>query len=49
MVSCQVSGKKTLAAKMVDSLFNAMRERFIEDHRIEIRGFGVFQSKATLG
>ena len=47
MVSCQVSGKKTLAAKMVDSLFNAMRERFIEDHRIEIRGFGVFQSKAT--
>ena len=24
-----------------------MRERLIEDHRIEIRGFGVFQVKAT--
>ena len=47
MVGCQVSCKKNLAAKIVDSLFNTMRERLIEDHRIEIRGFGVFQVKAT--
>ena len=45
MVSCQVSCKNNLAAKIVDSLFNTMRERLIEDHRIEIRGFGVFQGK----
>ena len=47
MVGCQVSCKKNLAAKIVDSLFKTMRERLIEDHRIEIRGFGVFQVKAT--
>ena len=47
MVGCQVSCKKNLATKIVDSLFNTMRERLIEDHRIEIRGFGVFQVKAT--
>ena len=47
MVGCQVSCKKNLAAKIVDSLFNTMHEQLIEDHRIEILGFGVFRGKAT--
>ena len=39
--------KKNLAAKMVDSLFVAMRDSLIQGNRIEIRGFGVFQVKDT--
>ena len=39
--------KKSLAAKMVDSIFTAMRESLIDGDRIEIRGFGVFQVKDT--
>lgn len=39
--------KKSLASKMVDSIFNAMRESLINGDRIEIRGFGVFQVKGT--
>ena len=39
--------KKSLASKMVDSVFNAMRKSLISGDRIEIRGFGVFQVKDT--
>lgn len=39
--------KKSLAAKMVDSVFNSMRNSLIKGDRIEIRGFGVFQVKDT--
>ena len=39
--------KKSLASKMVDSIFKAMRENLIDGNRIEIRGFGVFQIKDT--
>ena len=39
--------KKSLASKMVDSIFKAMRESLINGDRIEIRGFGVFQVKDT--
>ena len=39
--------KKSLAAKMVESIFKAMRESLINGNRIEIRGFGVFQVKNT--
>ena len=41
------SCKKSLASRMVDSIFTAMRESLIEGNRIEIRGFGVFQVKNT--
>lgn len=47
LVSNHASCKKNLAAQMVDSLFNAMRDSLIEGNRIEIRGFGVFQVKDT--
>ena len=47
LVSQNTGCKKNLAAKMVDSLFVAMRDSLIEGHRIEIRGFGVFQVKDT--
>ena len=46
-VSESTGCKKNLAAKMVDSLFAAMRESLIKGNRIEIRGFGVFQVKET--
>ena len=46
-VSQDTSCKKNLASKMVDTVFEAMRESLIEGHRIEIRGFGVFQVKET--
>ena len=36
-----------LALNMVDSLFEAMRETLIEGNRIEVRGFGVLDVKAT--
>ena len=39
--------KKSLAAKMVDSVFTAMRKSLINGDRIEIRGFGVFEVKDT--
>ena len=39
--------KKSLASKMVDSIFTAMRNSLINGDRIEIRGFGVFQVKDT--
>ena len=39
--------KKSMASKMVDSIFKAMRENLISGNRIEIRGFGVFQVKDT--
>jgi nucleoid DNA-binding protein len=47
LVSDSTSCKKNLAAKMVDSLFVAMRDSLIDGNRIEIRGFGVFQVKNT--
>ena len=39
--------KKQTALAMADSLFNIMREQLIEGNRIEIRGFGVLDVKAT--
>jgi len=39
--------RKSLAAKMVNSIFIAMRDSIIRGDRIEIRGFGVFQVKNT--
>ena len=47
LVSRSTGCKKNLAAKMVDSLFVAMRDSLIHGNRIEIRGFGVFQVKDT--
>ena len=47
LVSQGTGCKKNLAAKMVDSLFVAMRGSLIQGNRIEIRGFGVFQVKDT--
>jgi integration host factor subunit beta len=38
---------KNLAVKMVDCIFSSMRDSLINDDRIEIRGFGVFQVKET--
>ena len=35
------------AAQIVDCLFAEMRETLIEGNRIEIRGFGVLETKAT--
>ncbi len=39
--------KQSLAAKMVDSVFAAMRESLMDGERIEIRGFGVFEVRNT--
>jgi nucleoid DNA-binding protein len=39
--------KKALAHQAIDSLFEEMREQLIEGNRIEIRGFGVLDVKAT--
>ena len=39
--------KKSLASRMVDSVFSTMRNSLINGDRIEIRGFGVFQVKDT--
>ena len=47
LVSDHADCKKKLAARMVDSLFTAMRDSLIEGNRIEIRGFGAFQVKDT--
>ena len=38
---------KLLALAMADSLFEIMRETLIEGNRIEVRGFGVLDTKAT--
>lgn len=46
-VSAQTGCKKGLAAAMVQSLFDAMKDSLINGNRIEIRGFGVFQVKNT--
>ena len=39
--------RKIMAMKMVDILFESMRETLSQGNRIEIRGFGVFQVKDT--
>lgn len=46
-VSEEIGESKTLSARMVDTLFRAMREALIEGNRIEVRGFGVFEVKNT--
>ena len=46
-VATSTGTKKTTVHEMVDSLFTAMREQLIEGNRIEIRGFGVLETKAT--
>ena len=46
-VSKETGCRKSLASKMVDSMFDAMRRSLINGDRIEIRGFGVFQVKDT--
>ena len=46
-VAKETGCRKSLASKMVDSVFRAMRESLISGDRIEIRGFGVFQVKNT--
>ena len=38
---------KLAAVKMVDSVFTAMREQLIEGSRIEVRGFGVLETRNT--
>ena len=35
------------ALQMADSLFNIMREQLIEGNRIEVRGFGVLETRDT--
>ena len=39
--------KSNLALEMVNSLFQVMREQLVEGNRIEIRGFGVLETKET--
>lgn len=46
-VADTIGCKNNLTLQMVDSLFDAMRETLIEGNRIEIRGFGVLEVKAT--
>jgi integration host factor subunit beta len=42
------TGISRLAAlNMADSLFTAMREQLIEGNRIEVRGFGVLETRDT--
>ena len=38
---------KLFALEMVDNLFTAMRETLIEGNRIEVRGFGVLETRDT--
>ena len=47
IVSEDTGCRKNLASQMVDTIFEAMRDSLIDGHRIEIRGFGVFQVKKT--
>ena len=42
-----VNCRNSLALKMVDSLFEVMRETLMDGNRIEIRGFGVLEVKDT--
>ena len=46
-VSKSTGIQRNMAHAMVDSLFTAMREQLIEGNRIEVRGFGVLDTKAT--
>ena len=46
-VAKTVGTQKNMAHAMVDSLFTEMREELIEGNRIEIRGFGVLETKDT--
>jgi nucleoid DNA-binding protein len=46
-VARETGARKSMASKMVDSIFQAMRESLSRGDRIEIRGFGVFQVKDT--
>jgi nucleoid DNA-binding protein len=46
-VSEDTGCRKDLASRMVDTVFEAMRDSLIDGRRIEIRGFGVFQVKDT--
>jgi nucleoid DNA-binding protein len=46
-VANETGCRKSLAFKVVDSIFAAMRRSLINGDRIEIRGFGVFQVKDT--
>ena len=39
--------KKIQAAQMVDRLFEGMRENLTKGNRIEVRGFGVLNTKTT--
>jgi integration host factor subunit beta len=46
-IAKETGSKKSLASKMVDIMFQRMRDSLISGDRIEIRGFGVFQVKDT--
>ena len=46
-VSQQTGCNRDLASKMVETVFETMRESLVDGRRIEIRGFGVFQVKDT--
>lgn len=46
-VATDTACRQALAAKMVDSIFGAMRESLMRGDRIEIRGFGVFEVRNT--
>ena len=46
-VAVSIGCTNNLTLQMVDSLFEAMRETLIRGDRIEIRGFGVLEVKAT--
>ena len=46
-VSEAVGSKNNFAHKAVDALFTAMREELVKGNRIEVRGFGVLEVRAT--
>ena len=46
-VAQATGAKKIIALKIVDSVFTAMRDELVEGNRIEIRGFGVLETKKT--
>ena len=46
-VSKATGTQRNMAHAMVDSLFEAMRETLIVGNRIEVRGFGVLETKNT--
>jgi len=47
IVAASSGSHKYLAAEIVDGLFTTMREQLIDGHRIEIRGFGVIETRDT--